>query len=382
MTARGNVAWHGLHAGEAVRLLATDVENGLSESEATARLARFGPNKITRRNGPPEWKRFLLQFHAPLVYILLVAAGVTAWLGEWIDSSVIFGVIFINAIIGYFQESKAEHAIEALSRLVLTETTVRREGQRRRIPSEQLVPGDVVLIYSGDRVPADLRLTFVRSLRIDESALTGESVPVHKHCNPLALETILADRHNLAFAGTLATFGQGEGVVWATGDKTETGRIAWLISETVSLETPLTRKIAAFSQLLLWLILGLAAVTFAIGLWRGERPFEVFMAAVALAVGAIPEGLPAAVTVVLAIGVGRMAARRAIIRKLPAVETLGSTTVICSDKTGTLTENEMTVQEIFAGGKSFSVTGAGYEPRGAMHLLGGPPASLAKHPAL
>ncbi|MGB7794545.1 MAG: cation-transporting P-type ATPase [Terrimicrobiaceae bacterium] len=382
MTARGNVAWHGLHAGEAVRLLATDVENGLSESEATARLARFGPNKITRRNGPPEWKRFLLQFHAPLVYILLVAAGVTAWLGEWIDSSVIFGVIFINAIIGYFQESKAEHAIEALSRLVLTETTVRREGQRRRIPSEQLVPGDVVLIYSGDRVPADLRLTFVRSLRIDESALTGESVPVHKHCNPLALETILADRHNLAFAGTLATFGQGEGVVWATGDKTETGRIAWLISETVSLETPLTRKIAAFSQLLLWLILGLAAVTFAIGLWRGERPFEVFMAAVALAVGAIPEGLPAAVTVVLAIGVGRMAARRAIIRKLPAVETLGSTTVICSDKTGTLTENEMTVQEIFAGGKSFSVTGAGYEPRGALHLLGGPPASLAKHPAL
>ena len=274
MTARGNVAWHGLHAGEAVRLLDTDVENGLSESEATARLARFGPNKITRRSGPPEWKRFLLQFHAPLVYILLVAAGVTAWLGEWIDSSVIFGVVFINAIIGYFQESKAERAIEALSRLVLTETTVRREGQRRRIPSEQLVPGDVVLIYSGDRVPADLRLTFVRSLRIDESALTGESVPVHKHCDPLALETILADRRNLAFAGTLATFGQGEGVVWATGDKTETGRIAWLISETVSLETPLTRKIAAFSQLLLWLILGLAAVTFAIGLWRGERPLR------------------------------------------------------------------------------------------------------------
>ena len=292
----------------------------------------------------------------------------TAWLGEWIDSSVIFGVVFINAIVGYVQESKAEHAIEALSRLVLTETTVRREGQRRRIPSEQLVPGDVVLIHSGDRVPADLRLTSVRSLQIDESALTGESVPVHKHCNPLALETVLADRRNLAFAGTLATFGKGEGVVWATGDKTETGRIAWLISKTVSLETPLTRKIAAFSQVLLSLILGLAAVTFAVGLWRGERPVEVFMAAVALAVGAIPEGLPAAVTVVLAIGVGRMAARRAIIRNLPAVETLGSTTVICSDKTGTLTENEMTVQEIFAGGKVFSVTGAGYEPRGELTL--------------
>jgi cation-transporting P-type ATPase F len=381
MTARGTVAWHGLHAGEAVRLLGTDLQNGLSESEATTRLARFGPNEVTRRSGPSQWKRFLLQFHAPLVYILLVAAGVTAWLGEWIDSSVIFGVVFINAIIGYLQESKAEHAIEALSQLVLTETTVRRDGKRRRIPSERLVPGDVVLIQSGDRVPADLRLTSARSLQIDESALTGESVPVHKHCDPLALETILADGRNLAFAGTLATFGQGEGVVWATGDKTETGRIAWLISEAVSLETPLTRKIAAFSRLLLWLILGLAAVTFAIGLWRGERPVEVFMAAVALAVGAIPEGLPAAVTVVLAIGVGRMAARRAIIRNLPAVEALGSTTVICSDKTGTLTENEMTVQEIFAGGKTFSVTGAGYEPRGEL-LLAARPASLARHPAL
>ena len=381
MTTRGTVAWHGLHPGEAVRLLDTDVESGLSESEANVRLLKFGPNVVTRRRGTPEWKRFLLQFHAPLVYILLAAAGITAWLGEWIDSSVIFGVVFVNAVIGYLQESKAEHAIEALSRLLLTETTVRRSGRRRHLPSEQLVPGDVVLLQSGDRVPADLRLTSVHSLQIDESALTGESIPVHKHPDAVALDTLLADRRNLAFAGTLVTFGQAEGVVWATGDRTETGRIAWLVSEAVSLETPLTRKIATFSQLLLWIILGLAALTFAVGLWRGERPVEVFMAAVALAVGAIPEGLPAAVTVVLAIGVSRMAARRAIIRNLPAVETLGSTTVICSDKTGTLTENKMTVQEIFAGGKAFTVTGVGYEPRGEL-LLGTQPASLARHPAL
>jgi cation-transporting ATPase F len=216
---------------------------------------------------------------------------------------------------------------------------------------------------------------------VDESALTGESVPVHKHADPLLLDTLLADRKNLAFAGTLVTRGQAEGVVWATGDKTETGRIAWLISEAVDLSTPLTRKIAQFGRLLLWLILGLAAFAFAVGVWRGEKVIEMFMAAVALAVGAIPEGLPAAVTITLAIGAGRMARRRAIIRKLPAVETLGSTTVICSDKTGTLTENQMTVQEIYAGGELFEATGAGYEPSGAIEQRG-EPVAIAEQPAL
>ena len=231
------------------------------------------------------------------------------------------------------------------------------------MPSVELVPGDIVLLQSGDRVPADLRLVRVRSLQIDESALTGESLPVQKTFDALILETVLADRKNLAFAGTLVTRGQAEGVVWATGDQTETGRIARLISEAVDLSTPLTRKIAQFSRILLWLILGLAAFAFAVGVWRGERVVEMFMAAVALAVGAIPEGLPAAVTITLAIGVARMARRRAIIRKLPAVETLGSTTVICSDKTGTLTENQMTVQEIYAGGQFYEVTGTGYDPK-------------------
>jgi Ca2+-transporting ATPase len=368
MTAPGSTPssrhWHHLHAEEVVRLLDADLQTGLSDAEAKRRLQQFGPNAVRPPRGTPGWVKFLRQFNQPLVYVLVLAGGVVAFLGEWVDASVILGVVLVNAIVGFLQEAKAEKAIEALTRMVRTEATVRRDGHRRRIRSENLVPGDVVLLQPGDRVPADLRLFHTRSLQADESALTGESVPVHKHTDPLALDTILADRKNLAFAGTLVTAGQGEGVVWATGDKTETGRIAWLIAEAVDLQTPLTRNIAEFSRLLLWLILGLAIVTFAVGVARGENPVEMFMAAVALAVGAIPEGLPAAVTIVLAIGVARMARRRAIIRKLPAVETLGSTTVICSDKTGTLTENQMTVREIFAGGRLYEVTGAGYEAKG------------------
>jgi len=320
--------------------------------------------------GMPGWKRFLLQFHQPLVYILLVACGVTAFLHEWVDSGVIFGVVLVNALIGYLQEAKAERAIEALSRMVVTEALVRRGGRKMRVPSAELVPGDVVLLQSGDRVPADLRLFAVRNLHCDESALTGESLPVAKHSDPLDHDIALADRKNQAYAGTLVPAGQGEGLVWATGDRTETGRIARLISEAVELSTPLTRKIAQFSRLLVWVILGLATLTFAVGVVRGESAIEMFLAAVALAVGAIPEGLPAALTIVLAIGVGRMARRRAIIRKLPAVETLGSTTVICSDKTGTLTENRMTVQEVRAGGRTYDFTGAGYETRGEIQLGG------------
>jgi magnesium-transporting ATPase (P-type) len=266
MSADETVHWHGLQLADAVRLLDTSLPNGLSETEARTRLVKYGPNTLTRRSGRPEWMRFLLQFHQPLIYILIVAGVVTAWLGEIVDSSVILGVVFLNAVIGYVQESKAGKAIEALSRLVQSETFVRRGGRRRRVGSDQLVPGDVVLLQSGDRVPADLRLTAARSLQIDESALTGESVPVHKHPRALAQDTILPDRRNIAFAGTLVTFGQGEGIVWATGDRTETGRIAWLIDEATSFPRPLTRKIAEFSHLLLWLIIGLAAVTFAVGL--------------------------------------------------------------------------------------------------------------------
>ena len=373
--------WHEASSSEVLEWLQVGRETGLTDAEVTRRRQAFGPNEVTPRRAQPAWLKFLQQFNQPLVYVLLAAGVVVALLAEWVDSSVIFGVVIVNAIVGFIQESKAEKAIDSLSRMVTTHATVRRDGRRQRLHSKELVPGDIVILQAGDRVPADLRLLAVKALQVDESALTGESVPVNKHPHSLKLDTLLADRKNLSFAGTLVTTGQAEGVVWATGDRTETGRIAWLIGETVDVQTPLTRKIAQFSRLLLWIILGFAAATFAIGVGRGESPVEMFMAAVALAVGAIPEGLPAAVTIVLAIGVSRMAKRRAIIRKLPAVETLGSTTVICSDKTGTLTENQMTVREILVAGRLYELSGTRYGSEGAV-LLSGVPVNLTEHPAL
>jgi len=376
-----NEAWHRIGADEAARRLETDPGIGLSADDVRQRLARHGPNRIRPRPGTPAWKRFLQQFAQPLSYILLLAACVTGFLGAWVDSAVIALVVVVNAIVGFIQESKAEKAIEALSHLVVTEATVRRDGAQRRVPSEDLVPGDVVLLQSGDRIPADLRLSRVKGLQVDESALTGESLPVAKHSDPLDGDVVLGDRKNLAYAGTLVTYGVAEGLVWATGDATETGRIARLISDATSLATPLTRKIEQFSNLLLKVILALTVLTFGVGLFHGESLVEVFMASVALAVGAIPEGLPAAVTIVLAVGVKRMAARKAIIRKLPAVETLGSTTVVCSDKTGTLTENQMTVRRVFAGGHWFEVTGSGYSTVGEI-LREGRPVDPSGSPAL
>ena len=360
--------WHQVTPEDVSRLLEVDVHVGLSSPEITARRAKFGPNRVTASRRTPQWLKFLSQFRQPLIYILLASTAMSAAMGEWVDASVIFVVVFLNATIGYFQEAKAEKAIHALATMVVTEATVRRSGEKLRIASVDLVPGDVVLLQSGDRVPADLRLVHQRNLQIEEAALTGESAPVAKGTTPLPDETILADRANLAFTGTLVTYGQGEGVVVATGNETEMGRIAELIDQAEELQTPLTRKIAQFSRRLLHVIIGLAALIFIAGILRGQPWPEMFMAAIALAVGAIPEGLPAVVTVTLAIGVGRMARRRAIIRKLPAVETLGSTTVICSDKTGTLTKNQMTVQEIYAGGRLHHVTGGGYETGGSIQV--------------
>ena len=361
--------WHYLHGDDVLRLLEVELRTGLSEAEARRRLAKLGPNRITARPGTPPWVRFVRQFRQPLVALLVGAAAVMAFLGERMDAAVILGVVFANAVVGFLQETKAVNAIEALSRMIATWVTVRRDGEVRRVEADVLVPGDVVLLEPGDRIGADLRLVRVWGLGVDESALTGESVPVAKHAEPLGRDTLLADRKNLAFAGSLVTGGQGEGVVWATGDRTETGRIAWLIADGTEIATPLTKKLARFSRWLLWGILALGAATFALGVARGEPVAAMFMAAVALCVGAIPEGLPAAVTIVLAIGVARMARRHAIIRQLPAVETLGSTTVICTDKTGTLTQNAMTVRAIFAGGKTYEVTGPG--SGGGEILLGG-----------
>ena len=354
--------WHHLPIAEVLELLEGDQDKGLDRFAVEHRLAEYGPNTISTKKGRGPLLRFLLQFHQPLIYILIVSGLVTAVLGEWVDSGVIFGVVLVNAVVGYLQEAKAVNALAALARTMTTEATVLRQGEKKRLPATELVPGDIVFLQSGDKVPADMRLFQSRDLQIAEAALTGESVPVVKDLGQLGPETALADRLNMAYASTLVTYGQGTGIVTTTGDDTEVGRISRLISAAEELATPLTRKISQFSNVLLYVILGLAAATIVVGLLRGQPFLDMFMAAVALAVGAIPEGLPAAVTITLAIGVSRMARKRAIIRKLPAVETLGSTTVICTDKTGTLTENQMTVQEIMAGGRLYTVSGSGYNP--------------------
>lgn len=373
--------WHHLLEEEVAGFLETVVDKGLDTLEVKLRLEQFGPNTVTQKKGKSALTLFLLQFHQPLVYILLAAAGITALLHEWVDAGVIFGVVLVNAIIGFIQEAKAVKAIEALARSLTTTATVIREGERRQIPATELVPGDIVLLQSGDKVPADLRLLSTRELQIDESALTGESVPVQKQSGQLPEDTLLADRLNMAYSSALVTYGISTGVVVATGNNTEIGRINELIASADILATPLTKKIARFSGLLLYVILGLAAITFVVGVLRGNSWLDMFMAVVALSVGAIPEGLPAAVTITLAIGVSKMARRNAIIRKLPAVETLGSTTVICSDKTGTLTQNQMTVQELYAGGDFFQLSGSGYASEGKI-TRGTEAVTPPEHPAL
>ncbi len=357
--------WHHLPAEEVIQLLETDPKRGLDIFEVQHRLKHFGHNVLTARHGKTPLQRFLDQFNNPLILILLVSTVVTAVVKDLVDASVIFGVVLLNAIVGFIQESRAEQAIRALSTAMTTEATVVRAGKTLRIAASEIVPGDLVVIKAGDKVPADLRLIQVRDLQVEEAALTGESLPVQKTADGvLPPETVLAERRNMAYASTLVTYGQATGVVVATGDNTEVGRISELISTAQQIETPLTRKLARFSKMVLYVILALAAVTTLIGILRGQPFVDVFIAGVALAVAMIPEGLPVAVTVALAIGVSRMARRRAIIRNLPAVETLGSVTVICSDKTGTLTQNQMTVQAVAVNGSVIQVTGSGYAPRG------------------
>ncbi|BAZ44705.1 ATPase, E1-E2 type [Chondrocystis sp. NIES-4102] len=366
-----SLQWHDRSVQQLTAQLNTNLTDGLTSTEVTQRRKYFGTNEIKSKPGKNPIIKFLEQFNQPLLYILLIAGTVKAFLGEWVNAWVIWGVTLINAIIGFVQEAKAESAISALASAVKTETTVRRDGRKVRIDSTQLVPGDLVLLASGDKVPADLRLIEVKSLQINESALTGESIAVEKKTQSLEADTPLAERNNMAYAGSYVTFGQGQGIVVAIALATETGRISQLMENKTNLKTPLTRKFDKFSRNLLYIILGIAAFTFAIGISYGNSWITMFEAVVALTVSAIPEGLPAVVTVTLAIGVGRMARRHAIIRKLPAVETLGSATVICSDKTGTLTENQMTVQAIYAGNEHYTVSGTGYDPEGEITIVGG-----------
>jgi Ca2+-transporting ATPase len=358
--------WHALEL-DRVYAATTSGEQGLSAAEAAVRLERDGRNTITGSRGVSPLKKLLEQFMQPLVVVLIGAAALSIAMGDIVDAAVIGAVVVINGVIGFLQEYRAEQAIAALGKTIVTEATVVRDGVLRRLPSEELVVGDVVALQSGDTVPADLRLFTVKDLQVEEAALTGESVAVSKSVNLVLEKTPLGDRKNLAFASGAVTFGQGRGVVVAVGNATEAGRIAGLMDRTVQLQTPLTARIAQLSKLLVWIILSVAGALFAIEALRGRNLSDTFNGVVALAVGAIPEGLPAAVTILLAVGVSSMARRRAVIRRLPAVETLGSTTVICSDKTGTLTENQMTVTAIVGAGRTFFLTGVGFDTAGRFH---------------
>ncbi|MBI5660187.1 MAG: cation-transporting P-type ATPase [Nitrosomonadales bacterium] len=366
--AGGTPGWHSLPAQEVLRVLPAD-HAGLTAEEAAQRLRQYGPNRLpaARRDSLPV--RFARQFHNVLIYVLLASALITALLDHWVDCGVILGVVLINAIIGVIQEGKAERALDAIRNMLSPNATVLRGGQRREIPAEQVAIGDIVLLASGDKVPADLRLIETRRLRVEEAALTGESEPVEKDIAPVEVSAVTGDRSCMAYSGTLVVYGQARGVVVATGAATEIGRISGMIASVGTLETPLLRQMAGFGKRLTTIILLLAALTFFFGVCvRGYNWPEMFFAAVGIAVAAIPEGLPAIMTIVLAIGVRRMAKRNAIIRRLPAVETLGSVTVICSDKTGTLTRNEMTVQRLIAAERTFEVSGSGYSPHGGFSV--------------
>ncbi|MFE5307207.1 cation-translocating P-type ATPase [Isoptericola sp. NPDC056605] len=355
---------------EVLSALRTD-DGGLSAADARERLAEVGPNRLPPPEKDPLWKRILVHFDDVLIYILLVSAVLKAILGDWVDFTVILLVAVVNAAIGFIQEGRAESALNGIRQMLSVHAEARRDGAWAKIDADDVVPGDVVRVRSGDRVPADVRLLQATNLRVEESALTGESVAASKRVDAVDADAGVGDRTSMLFSGTLVAAGQGVGVVTATGERTEIGRIQTMISEVTSLETPLTKQLDRFGKLLAVLILGMAVVMVVIG--RVVHDFsvpELVSASIGFAVAAVPEGLPALVTITLALGVQQMARRRAITRKLPAVETLGSVTTICSDKTGTLTKNEMTARLVRTAGRSFDVAGAGYAPVGELTLVG------------
>ncbi|HEX6419005.1 MAG TPA: HAD-IC family P-type ATPase, partial [Acidimicrobiales bacterium] len=375
LSAEAHIPWHALPAAEVERRLGTDVD-GLPPGDVEVRLARTGPNELEDEPPPPAAIVLLRQFRSPLIYILLLATAVTFLLEEYIDAGVIAFVLALNALIGFTQERKAEGAVRALMQLVVPRARVVRDGQEWEIDSRDLVPGDVVLLESGVRVPADMRLTSANALQVDESLLTGESLPRAKGTSPVGEHVLLADRTSMAYTGSIVTSGRGRGVVVATASATELGAIAGLIRAEPVTETPLQRRMAGFASVIGIAVAVAAVLAFATGVALGESSHEMFLTAVALAVAAIPEGLPVVFTITLALGVRRMAQRHAIIRRLPAVETLGSTTVIGSDKTGTLTENRMTVQRVWTTGADVTVS-----PGGGL-LVDDEPVALDDHPGL
>ncbi|MDQ2068826.1 cation-transporting P-type ATPase [Natronospira bacteriovora] len=367
-----NLSFHSLSVADTLAHFETR-EDGLSDRQVAEQRERHGENRLPepRRRGP--LMRLLLQFHNVLIYVLMVAGAITILLQHWVDAAVIFGVVVINALIGFIQEGRAEQAMNSIRRMLRTRARVRREGEMQEIDAVELVPGDIVLLESGDRVPADLRLIHARGLRTDESSLTGESVPVDKQTEPVEADTLLAEQTSMAWSGTLVASGQARGVVVATGERSEIGRISRATESVEAITTPLLKKIHQFGRQLTVVILILAALTFSLGVWWREQAMaDMFFAAVGLAVAAIPEGLPAIITITLALGVQAMASRQAIVRRLPAVETLGSVTVICSDKTGTLTRNEMTVRGLRTAASQVEVSGGGYVAEGSLKIASGP----------
>ncbi|MFD2239121.1 cation-transporting P-type ATPase [Aureimonas populi] len=359
-------SFHALPAAQALALLGTP-EGGLSQAEARERLARHGPNRLPEPRRRHPVLRFLSHFNNVLIYFLLASAVAAFLLDHAIDASVIVAVVLINAVIGYVQEGKAERALDAIRDMIAPHAAVLREGTRHEVEVADIVPGDIVLLEAGDKVPADLRVLSARNCLVDEAILTGESVPVVKQEGAVAGASALGDRTSMLFSGTLVATGQARALAVATGGTTEIGKISSLIGEVQTLTTPLLRQINRFGTLFTWFALALSALLFAFAtLARGYSPVDAMMVVVSLAVGVVPEGLPAVITITLAIGVQRMARRHAIVRRLPAVETLGSTSVICSDKTGTLTRNEMTVRRVVTAGATHMVEGSGYAPLGAI----------------
>ena len=362
---REEEAWQALTAEDALARFDADAERGLSSEEAEQRLAEYGPNRLEDSEGRPWWQTLLDQFRSPLIYILLIAAVVTLLLEEYVDAGVIAAVLVLNAVIGFYQERKAEQAVQALMELVSPTATVLRDGHEQETDAEQVVPGDIVLLSSGGKVPADARLLQASSLQIDESLLTGESTVVGKDPEPVDEDAPIAERSCMVFDGTAVASGRGRGVVVATGGATELGKIAEQMREAEELSTPLAQRMAGFANIIGLIILVSVVLTLAYGLLLGEPLDEMLLTAAALAVATVPEALPVVLTVTLARGVQRMAQRRAIIRRLPAVETLGSATFIGSDKTGTLTRNEMTVREVWVAGRTHDLGEAPEDPREA-----------------
>ncbi|MDD5701704.1 MAG: HAD-IC family P-type ATPase, partial [Dehalococcoidales bacterium] len=362
-------SWHTLTAEEAISRTRSR-ESGLTDEEVRERLSQYGPNELTGEKKTPLFKVFLRQFLSPLIYVLLAAAVISLvsqfLTGEehFIEAIVIFAVIILNAVIGTFQETQAEKAMEALLEMAAPKAKVRRSGNIETILSREIVPGDIIYFEAGDKVPADVRLLESANLKVNESALTGESVPVEKQLAPVSPDSVIAERVNMLFMSTTISSGRGSGVAVLTGMETEIGKIATGIREVKQEDTPLQKNIKRLSQYLVFVFLGVSILLVVVGLLQGLELFDLFLLAIAAAVASIPEGLPAVVTVVLAIGMRAMARRNSIIRKLVAVETLGSATVICSDKTGTLTLNQMTVRRIYTDGRFVEITGEGYEPKG------------------